>query len=364
MKKKVSFIFNEGRVRRLNNNDTYPKDFFYSFHLFEKEFDDVGIIELNSKTNGITFLIFKVIRKIANIPIFSEGLIKYSKIRDIFKSDILIATNQNIAFSILPIILLKKIIKKTDLFFFVMGLVDNKNSNQVNKLIINSLLKNSKGLIFLSKKELKQSNEIFPKYRDKFIYIPFCIDTDYWSRKEMTINEKKILFIGNDKNRDYEFAVRLAEKMQDYEFTFITEKIKNPNLKNLNFINGNWRDETVSDSNIKNIYKENFLTIVPLVKNHQPSGQSVTLQSMSTGTPVLITMTEGFWDDNLFTNDKNIFFLHENKLDIWIEKIENIFNNKFLYNNVGSQGSDLVRENFGLNNLYSELKDLIYKISF
>ena len=72
-----------------------------------------------------------------------------------------------------------------------MGLVDNKNSNQVNKLIINSLLKNSKRLIFLSKKELKQSNEIFPKYRDKFIYIPFCIDTDYWSRKEMTINEKR-----------------------------------------------------------------------------------------------------------------------------------------------------------------------------
>ncbi|OUW74370.1 MAG: hypothetical protein CBD76_00425 [Pelagibacteraceae bacterium TMED216] len=364
MDKKVTFIFNEGRISRLMNKDKYPKDFFYSYHLFKNEFDDVGIIELNSKTNGIIFLIFKFIRKISNIPIFSEGLMKYTKIKDIFNSDTLIATNQNIAFSLLPIILLKKIFRKTDLVFFVMGLVDNSKDIQINKLIINSLLKNTKSLIFLSKKELNQAFKLFPKYNEKFLYIPFCIDTEYWSKKEITINEKKVLFIGNDKNRDYDFAIELAEKMKDYEFTFVTDKIKDPNLENLTFLNGNWREEIVSDSSIKNLYKENFLTIVPLIKNHQPSGQSVTLQSISTGTPVLITMTEGFWDEKLFKNDENIFVLSGNDLEKWEEKIENIYNNRVLYNKVQSEGADLVRGKLNLNYLYSELKNLIFKVSF
>ena len=40
MDKKVTFIFNEGRISRLMNKDKYPKDFFYSYHLFKNEFEN------------------------------------------------------------------------------------------------------------------------------------------------------------------------------------------------------------------------------------------------------------------------------------------------------------------------------------
>ena len=40
----------------------------------------------------------------------------------------------------------------------------------------------------------------------------------------------------------------------------------------------------------------------------QPSGQSVSLQCMSVGVPVLISKTDGFWDYDLFKDNKNIFF--------------------------------------------------------
>ena len=62
-------------------------------------------------------------------------------------------------------------------------------------------------------------------------------------------------------------------------------------------INGSWNDETISDAEIREIYEKSRLTIVPLKNSIQPSGQSVTLQSLSVGTPVIITKTDGFWDE-------------------------------------------------------------------
>ena len=48
---------------------------------------------------------------------------------------------------------------------------------------------------------------------------------------------------------------------------------------------------------------------MPLVETLQPSGQSVALQSMSMGLPVLITKTEGFWDFDCLKIMKIYFFL-------------------------------------------------------
>ena len=56
------------------------------------------------------------------------------------------------------------------------------------------------------------------------------------------------------------------------------------------------------------MYENSKLTIVPLKNSIQPSGQSVSLQSMSMNTPVIITKTDGFWDSKYFRH-KKIFSL-------------------------------------------------------
>ena len=56
----------------------------------------------------------------------------------------------------------------------------------------------------------------------------------------------------------------------------------------------------MEDKEIKKIYGECRFTILPLREAIQPSGQSVTLQSISCGTPVLITKTKGFWDEDKY----------------------------------------------------------------
>ena len=66
-------------------------------------------------------------------------------------------------------------------------------------------------------------------------------------------------------------------------------------IKNVNLFNGSWVDNKISDEEIKNFYYYKAdLTIIPLIDTLQPSGQSVALQSIACGTPVLITKTSGF----------------------------------------------------------------------
>ena len=79
----------------------------------------------------------------------------------------------------------------------------------------------------------------------------------------------------------------------------ISNKIKNENAE---VIYGNWHNDALTDAKIKEYYENALLTFLPLKETYQPSGQSVALQSMSLGVPVMITKTMGFWDIEKFNH--------------------------------------------------------------
>ena len=148
------------------------------------------------------------------------------------------------------------------------------------------------------------------KYKNKFVYLPFGIDNDFWSNKTNDSIKDDILFIGNDGMRDYEFLEKLIESLPEYTFNVVSNKFKpTKNLMNLNLYAGDWSKNTYSDKFLKDLYHNSRLTILPIKNTYQPSGQSVTLQSMSVGTPVLITKTKGFFGIKITSLMKRIYFL-------------------------------------------------------
>ena len=214
-------------------------------------------------------------------------------------------------------------------------------------------------LLFISKSELDEAKKRFPDFSEKFIYVPFCVDTKFWSPESSKVKTKKILFVGNDSNRDFNFLLDLAKEMKDFNFSIVTDKISSCNLKNVNLINGNWREETLSDLEIKKLYSENYLSIIPLKNSFQPSGQSVALQSMSMKTPPIITNTEGFWDRESFVNQENIFFMDSNLVDKWKDQINLIYDDDDLYNKVAVGGNNLVQNYFDVKIQYKILSKMI-----
>ena len=91
-------------------------------------------------------------------------------------------------------------------------------------------------------------------------------------------------------------------------------------MDNLTVLDGEWNNSTISDKKLKKYYESSFITINPLFESYQPSGQSVSLQSMSLGTPVLISKTKGFWDYDSFIDNDNIFFIDSKDPNLWAKK--------------------------------------------
>ena len=83
------------------------------------------------------------------------------------------------------------------------------------------------------------------------------------------LSERKyILFIGNDLRRDYDFVLDLADKLHDKEFIFLSSRINKNQVsrENVKLISGMWWNNKVSDVEIKSLYSNAIVTILPITK--------------------------------------------------------------------------------------------------
>ena len=365
MTNRITFLFLDGRTGRIYDKN-YADDFFYGYRYFLTKYKNVKIIEMKKakKNNLRNFIGFidNLLRKISNCSFFLNDIVNLQNFKIIKNTEILIITNDRLGFSSLPFLIYLKI-KKRKVIMFVMGMIKIEYKyffiKFFNTLFTKILIKLCSNLIFLSENECLEAKEKHKNQANKMEYIPFCVDTNFWQRsKNYTIN-KNILFIGNDGKRDYELVEQIAEKLKDIKFTFVTNQIKSTNCKNVNLINGTWANEKLTDQEIRDLYTKSRLTIIPLKESLQPSGQSVTLQSIATGTPVIITKTSGFWDETNFSNSENIFFNYENTLNSWCDQINKIYHDTNTLKEVSKNGFHTVNNLYNLEIFSSELKNII-----
>jgi len=361
-KKKLTYIYLSDRINRLKSDKTYPKEFFYGYHYLSDKYEKVSILEFeNNEDSKLDYFL----RKLSDLPFFSSKILNEKNYREISGSDHLFLTNQRVGFSVLPGILKIKQTKKLEISVFIMGLF-NKKPNYILKRILRALLigffvLTMNNLIFLSKGEFEFAKKRLPFFKNKFKFFPFCIDVDFWTKKSEVKKNNELLFIGNDGQRDYKFILDLANHMPDFKFNIVTTKIdKNQVMSNnVQLIGGSWNNLKYTDEFIRNLYHDSLITLIPVKNSLQPSGQSVSLQSMSCGTPVIITRTDGFWDPEIFEDDKNILFTSNNELDMWKKKIELLISDEKFYQEVSSNARKAVEINYNLKGFNSFLESLI-----
>ena len=363
---KLIYIFQNGRKDRLNNKE-FPKEFFYGYQWVSKKFKNSEIIEFSKNRNSkVVYSISRMLEKLSGLPFFLDKIMKKENYKKFKDADLIIMTNQRVAFSSFPYLILNKMTKKSKTGVFIMGLFDvvHKNiiKNTLRRINIYIFMKLADKLLFLSLGEYEFVSRSHKKFKNKIEFLPFPVDTKFWESSQKLLDNKNILFIGNDGKRDYEFVIELAKEMQDYKFTFITSKILKEQIKypNIKLINGDWGQEILSDIEIRDFYHDSFLTLIPLNKSLQPSGQSVALQSISCGTPVLITETDGFWQPELFKHKKNILFMKENNISAWKELINECASDKDLYNDLIKNGKETIIKNYQLDEFNLKLEKIFF----
>ena len=98
---------------------------------------------------------------------------------------------------------------------------------------------------------------------------------------------------------------------------------------------------------------------IPLVESLQPSGQSVALQAMAMGVPVMISDTPGFWDRENLINNKNIFLVNCKTVDDWTEEIKKVLEKQDLLKEISKNARITVEKHYDKNLLFKKLEELI-----
>lgn len=357
--KKITYFFQNGRKIRLDQNDEYAKEMFYGYQYFKNKGNETKIIEFEThktKFGKYFFLIIeKNLRNFFKLPLYWSFITNKNNLKKIIKSDYLVFSNNRMACSAVPMIVLTKLLGKSPKSLsFVMGLFSRTPKYILlkffQKLYLILTLKSIDKFIFLSEGEYRHALSNYSKFKKKFYYLPFAVDLEMWKTNNNPKRDE-ILFVGNDGNRDFTLAENISKNLSHLKFNFVSEFISKENLFSNSYVfTGSWGNPKLSDSQLRELYQKAKLTIIPLKESLQPSGQSVALQSIACGTPVLITKTAGFWDNENFKDKENIFFALNNEYEYWVKTIIEIMNlDSITFNKVVSNGIETVKKNYNLN---------------
>lgn len=363
----VTYIFSSPRKARYLNKNVSAKEFFYG--IFNPDFEkrQIKIIEFEDNKNllnKILSIFDKLITKFISLPFYTSKLTNKKNFEIIKNSSDIFLINENVGCSAILLLLFGKS-KNCKVYLFVMGLYSKKIRfkffSKLHFYLIKTVVKRIDYVFFLGKGEFNKARNLHKQFRNKFVYFPFSIDTYFWGTNTKSIeleNNDYILFVGNDGNRDPVLLKKIASKLPDYNFKIISKipELKNLNLPNVSLISGNWSQNTLSDIELREIYQNARLTVIPLKESSQPSGQSVALQSMAVGVPVMISSTSGFWDEDEFINNKHIFLQTNNNSQSWSNNIKLIYHDIEKLNKVAREAKNLVNSKFDLNNFYQIMK--------
>lgn len=363
-KPKILYLYKTGRSFIYKNKD-YSNDFLYGYDFLEKrgyKVDFLDILDLKTKYSLFSKLKTKILEYYFNLNSNYQELSFISK--KINKYDILICTTNSIAFAasylkykkiIFPKIIfinqgiLSRIynLKKKSLKYYLLKKYFDKNFALINLII------------HLGKPEYLFFNSIFKKYKYKSFYISFAVDDLFWKYKEYKSKERKyFLFIGNDLNRDFVLLERLVKNNLNTKFIFVTSK-KIYNYNNLKQVDGHLTKKLLTDKDILNYYHNAIATLIPLKNTLQPSGQSVFLQSLSAGTPVIISKFDGLFDDK-FKNLENCIITDNSNFNETLNEYLSL--DLSLLNSISYNGRKTIEENFNLDKVYTEFENKILSI--
>ena len=174
----------------------------------------------------------------------------------------------------------------------------------------------------------------------------------------MKIHQPKydLCCIGSDTFRDYEILKKLNKNLR---IRLIT-KLKIENLpSNVELSVGSLNKNNLSDNEIKEIYNNSKIVLVPLKKTTQPSGYSVTLQSMSLGKAVILADIDGLWDRNLLIDNQNIVLYKPGNFEELNKKIKILLNDNDLRKKLGTNAYTTARNSFSLSRMRDSLLEII-----
>ncbi len=154
--------------------------------------------------------------------------------------------------------------------------------------------------------ELEPFRRFFALGADSVSVNQFGVDLNFWHPSPDTARDGSVLSIGNDGRRDYTTLLAAAAEIRA-PIEIITRRIlPSPLPENVSLRPGSWQGAELSDLALRERYQRAACVVVPVLKTLQPSGQSVTLQAMACGCPVVLADFPGLWNRASLRDGENV----------------------------------------------------------
>ena len=340
---KIAFVFNKGRLHRLpfTRKGISPTEFFYGALELEKKGYEIGYFEVDVDWapgivgGGINWLLDHGLmpeKMSGGVVVKVGGLIKQLRL-----FDCIVGTTSGIAFALA---LWKRLgLLQKPIVAIHCGLLNNPYPWV--RLKLTQLFLKSMYTILYGEGELRPLLELYPDIEDRLMVNQFGVDTKFWH----PVDDKKgryILSVGNDGRRDYETLIEAAQYIPLEIRIMTSHNLPQPLPENTIFLKGGWHKEIVSDEELCSLYQNALCVVVPLKESFQPSGQSVVLQAMACGCPVILTRTAGLWSEEMMVDGYNVIFTNAGDSRNLVAKINEVCNNSELGEYLSRIGRDTV----------------------
>lgn len=343
MKKlRIGFVFSNGRLPRVAaaRKGDVATEFFYGALELEyrnKNIEIVDVDNLMTERKAINLLQYVINQNILPSRVDLKLIVTLMSILEkLNKYDVIVGTTSAIALA-LGFLQMLGLLRKP-----VIGIhcsLLNYPQRRLQRKLMKRIFTNTWSQIF-GKGELYGMLERFEMPRDRIEVNQFGVDTKFWH-----LGNKKsgyVLSVGNDGRRDYETLINAAESIP-WEIKILTSQ-PIPELlpDNVSVIHSKWHTQVVSDAELRTLYQEARCVVVPLKESFQPSGQSVSLQAMACGTPVVITKTSGLWSKEMMQDGYNVVFTKVNDSQDMADKINQVCGDSQLSERLSRAGRETV----------------------
>ncbi len=315
----IGFLFNSGRLSRLQAclHGDAPSDFFY------------GALEL--KAQGFDIRIFETTADVPihwpsaafnflgqNGPVRLDGLyVQATKnlLPQLNECDVIVGTTPGHAFALAVWRRLQFL--KAPVVGIQCGLF-NHPINWWRKHSTAFLLRGMQSVLF-GESELSPILDTFPKVENNVHVNQFGVDTTFWTPGPFT-ESGYILAVGNDGRRDYDTLVQAATKLP-WNVILLTSNPLPPLPPNVKQMASSYT-QGITDIRLRDLYRGARCVVVPLHPTLQPSGQSVTLQAMACGKPVVLTKTQGIWSQHTVRDGETLLLAPAGNSAVLAERIQ------------------------------------------
>ena len=308
--KNIFFLVKSGRRARMNELEEYPTEFFYGFYEMNALGLNVSLVEDSDVGMGPPRTFFA--RFLGKLSVFCGGLpigmfiglLMGKHLKYLNQASCLVATTNGMGMALALAKAFGRL--QSPVILLAMGLLPQfpgKWSKWLYRRVAYHIQ-----IVCISRGEAKFLRSAFPG--QMVAYVPFGVDQYFWSPGDLSreISKDYVLAIGNDVARDWETLVETWQPSFP-KLKIVTNLPVPGHVANVEVIRGDWRTQVISDNEIRELYRQALFVVVPLHDTIQPAGQSVCLQAMACGCPVILTDISGLWDRDLMQDGENVLLV-------------------------------------------------------